>query len=198
MLGPLLNLLHALWWQPEEKALLVGGKMVKSFWSFKTSSIYLLWLSAYIRLLITHMSVYLVVQVRLVFPHSLSNEWMGSFRSNQCLSSRWREDLEGWGKAMKKRRELPKLRLSFQKPLTVVTGNQIPDMRLHSGPFCWTKLADNRFINSVTELYFKQEGPLALPSVTCRNHSIWLIRLTGEAHGLMWHSLAIISHCQAV
>lgn len=102
MLGPLPNLLHALWWQPEEKALLVGGKMVKSFWSVKTSSIYLLWLPAYIRLLITHMSVYWVVQVRQVFPHSLSNEWMGSFGSNQCLSSRWREDLEGWGKAMKK------------------------------------------------------------------------------------------------
>lgn len=101
-------------------------------------------------------------------------------------------------KSYEKRRELPKLRLSFQKPLTVATGNQIPDMRLHSGPFCWTKLADNRFINSVTELYFKQEGPLVLPSVTCRNHFIWLIRVTGEAHGLMWRSSAIIPHCQAV
>lgn len=81
-------------------------------------------------------------------------------------------------KSRKKEEEVPELRLSFQKPLRVLTGNSIPDRRLHRGTFCWTKLSDKCFINSVTELDFKQEEPLMSPLLTCRNHFLWLSHLT--------------------
>lgn len=81
-------------------------------------------------------------------------------------------------KSGKNEEEVPELRLSFQKPPRVLTGNSIPDRRLHRGTFCWTKLSDKRFINSVTDLDFKQEGTTLVTSDTCRNHFLWLSRLT--------------------
>lgn len=186
MLGPLLNLPHMLWWQPEEKNLLVEVKMVKSRSKQHLASIGYQQTQDYSR--------NCLVKFRLDW-FSLTVSVMNGCEAvylTRLLSIFLRE--KGWGQAYEKWRRGAKIEIIL--PKAPQSADWKLDPRHVFAQRHWKKIAHNNLKNSVTELDFKQEGSLMSPllpvEITFYDWVAWHANALSNA-AILSHHISLLS-----